>query len=85
MDKAGNDNRANQCNPNNDNFQGHDSAYQGTGTQADLDNHANQGNPNNAASQSSKKWSASAPVNLAAYFSFEMNWLAFVTSIVYKS
>ncbi len=40
-------NHANQCNPNNDKYDGHQSGYSGTGTKADLDNHANQLNPNN--------------------------------------
>jgi hypothetical protein len=48
------DNHANQCNPNNENYQGYDSHYGGDGTQDDLDNHANQMNPNNDAYYSSR-------------------------------
>ncbi|GFO34387.1 DNA polymerase beta [Plakobranchus ocellatus] len=47
MDKAGNDNKSNQCNPNNPRYQGHQKGYQGTGDKADLDNHGQQLNPNN--------------------------------------
>ena len=47
-------NHANQCNPNNSNYQGHTSSYTGTGTPADLNNHANQGNPNSDAFASSR-------------------------------
>lgn len=46
-DKADLDNHANQCNPNNERYQGHSSNYSGSGTKADLDNHSNQLNPNN--------------------------------------
>jgi len=45
----GQGNRTNQCNPTHTpTGKGHQAAYGGTGTQADLNNHANQGNPNNA-------------------------------------
>ena len=54
MDKAARDNHSNQCNPNNANYQGYNSAYQGTGTRADLNNHGNQMNPNNSAYSSSR-------------------------------
>ncbi|GLH07860.1 Uncharacterized protein GBIM_13264 [Gryllus bimaculatus] len=48
MDKATQDNRTNQCNPNHSpTGPGHKSGYQGTGTKADLDNHSKQLNPNN--------------------------------------
>ena len=40
------DNHANQCNPNNDRYQGYDRHYGGDGTQADRDNHAKQLDPN---------------------------------------
>ena len=46
-DKADLDNHSNQCNPNNERYQGYSSAYSGTGTKADLDNHSDQLNPNN--------------------------------------
>ena len=49
------DNHANQCNPNNDAYQGNDGDDGGyTYSQADLDNHANQCNPNNDAYYSSR-------------------------------
>lgn len=53
------DNHANQCNPNNDAYQGDDSTGDDAGddagySQADLDNHANQCNPNNDAYHSSR-------------------------------
>jgi len=50
------DNHANQCNPNNDAYQGNnDQGDDDTGySQADLDNHANQCNPNNDAYHSSR-------------------------------
>ncbi len=44
-DQADLDNHSNQCNPNNSEYQGHESGYGGDGTQADLDNHSNQCNP----------------------------------------
>lgn len=48
MDKAGQGNRTNQCNPNHGpTGPGRNSGYGGSGTKADLGNHANQGNPNN--------------------------------------
>jgi len=40
------DNHADQCNPNNERYQGHKSGYPGTGDKPDRDNHANQLNPN---------------------------------------
>ncbi len=43
------DNHANQCNPNNDAYQGDDDDDGPSYSQADLDNHANQCNPNNDA------------------------------------
>ncbi|CAF4533911.1 unnamed protein product [Didymodactylos carnosus] len=46
MSSASNDNKANQCNPNNSEYAGHQSGYGGTGDAADLNNHANQLNPN---------------------------------------
>jgi hypothetical protein len=52
--QANNDNKADQCNPNNDKHQGHQSDYTGTGTKADLDNHGNQLNPNNPEYKGSK-------------------------------
>ena len=48
-------NHSNQCNPNNRNYQGHDSSYTGTGTKPDLGNHSNQCNPNNPNYQAQKK------------------------------
>ena len=45
---ADNDNKSNQCNPNNSLYEGHQSGYSGTGDRADLNNHANQLNPNNS-------------------------------------
>ena len=50
------DNHANQCNPNNDAYQGndHDDDDDTGYSQADLDNHANQCNPNNDAYHSSR-------------------------------
>ncbi|CAF0974184.1 unnamed protein product [Rotaria sordida] len=53
VDKAANDNKSNQCNPNNAESRGHESGYTGTGDKADLDNHANQLNSNNPNYQSS--------------------------------
>ncbi len=53
--KADLDNHADQCNPNNAEYKGHDSGYSGTGTKPDLDNHANQGNPNHPSHQEPKK------------------------------
>jgi hypothetical protein len=50
--QAANDNKANQCNPNNAEHSGYQSGYTGTGDNADLNNHANQLNPNNANRQS---------------------------------
>ena len=47
-DQAANDNKANQCNANHDQYAGHQPGYSGTGDQADLNNHGNQLNPNNA-------------------------------------
>lgn len=44
---ADNDNKSNQCNPNNTQYSGHQSGYTGTGDQPDLNNHSNQLNPNN--------------------------------------
>ncbi len=41
------DNHADQCNPNNTKYQGHQPGYPGDGTKADRDNHADQLNPNN--------------------------------------
>ena len=52
------DNHANQCNPNNEAYQGtddDDDDYEYS--QAELDNHANQCNPNNDAYWSSRKQS----------------------------
>lgn len=49
MDKAGRDNRSNQCNPNNDRYQNHVSSYNGPKDNAAIDNRSNQMNPNNAA------------------------------------
>ena len=46
QEKANNDNKADQCNPNNDKHQGHQPGYPGTATKPDLDNHGNQLNPN---------------------------------------
>ena len=54
--KADLDNHANQCNPNNSRYQGHQQGYPGIATKADLDNHANQLNPNNPNYQAPKKW-----------------------------
>jgi hypothetical protein len=53
-DQAANDNRSNQCNTNHETYQGHSSAYSGTGTTADLNNHSNQMNPNNPTHASSR-------------------------------
>jgi len=53
-DKAANDNKSNQCNPNNSEYRGHESGYSGTGTKADLDNHSTQLNPNNSLYQAPK-------------------------------
>lgn len=53
--KGSMDNRSNQCNPNNQTYQGHTSGYGGTGTRADLGNHSNQLNPNNSRYQAPKK------------------------------
>lgn len=47
-------NHANQCNPNNSNYQGHSSSYSGSGTRSDFNNHSNQMNPNNSAYTSSR-------------------------------
>ena len=41
------DNHGNQCNPNHEEYKGHQKGYSGTGSKADLDNHADQLNPNN--------------------------------------
>ncbi|CAF1106626.1 unnamed protein product [Rotaria sp. Silwood1] len=51
-DQTANDNKSNQCNPNNAEYSGHQLGYTGTGDKADLDNHANQLNPNNSNYQS---------------------------------
>lgn len=49
MDRAAQDNRANQCNPNHTTTgQGHDAAYGGDKSKPAMDNHANQMNPNNS-------------------------------------
>ncbi|KAL5018604.1 hypothetical protein ScPMuIL_004326 [Solemya velum] len=45
--QKGMDNKADQCNPNNDKYEGHQKGYQGIGDKPDLDNHGNQMNPNN--------------------------------------
>jgi len=45
-DKADLENHSNQCNPNNQNYQGHTPGYSGTGDKPDLDNHSDQLNPN---------------------------------------
>ena len=47
-EKAHKDNHANQCNPNNPEFRGHQQGYTGKGNKADLDNHARQLNPENS-------------------------------------
>jgi len=47
LNSSANDNRSNQCNPNNSLWQGFEGGYHGKGDKADLDNHANQLNPNN--------------------------------------
>ena len=54
-DKADLDNHANQCNPNNPNYEGRPKGYPGDGSKADLDNRSNQLNPNNERYQE-KKW-----------------------------
>lgn len=55
MDKAGQDNRANQQNPNHEKTgPGRSAYYSGTGTKPDLDNHSNQKNPNNERYQGKK-------------------------------
>ena len=54
QEKSNNDNKSDQCNPNNDKHQGHKFDYTGTGTKADLDNHGNQLNPNNPEFKGSK-------------------------------
>jgi len=46
--KAHLDNHANQCNPNHDEYRGHERRYTGKGNKADLVNHAKQLNPNNS-------------------------------------
>lgn len=51
-DKAANDNKSNQCNPNHGEYRGHQSGYTGTSDKADLGNHSNQSNPNNSNFQS---------------------------------
>ena len=49
MDKAGQGNRGNQCNPTHTpSGPGHQGAYQGQGGRADLNNHGNQLNPNHS-------------------------------------
>ncbi|KAH3872166.1 hypothetical protein DPMN_035380 [Dreissena polymorpha] len=53
--KANQDNKSDQCNPNNPSYQGHQTGYTGTGTKPDLDNHGNQKNPNNERFQAPKK------------------------------
>uniref|UniRef100_H2XY69 Uncharacterized protein n=1 Tax=Ciona intestinalis TaxID=7719 RepID=H2XY69_CIOIN len=52
--KANNDNKSNQCNPNNDRYSGYSSSYSGTATRPDLNNHSNQMNPNNSNYQGKK-------------------------------
>lgn len=47
IEKANNDNKSDQCNPNNSKYGGYDGGYKGDGTQAALNNHADQLNPNN--------------------------------------
>lgn len=46
-DTKSQDNKSDQCNPNNPKHEGHQPGYQGTGDKADLDNHGKQLNPNN--------------------------------------
>ncbi len=53
-DKADLDNHANQCNPNNPNYEGRPKGYPGDGSKADLDNRSNQLNPNNERYQEKK-------------------------------
>ena len=52
--KADLDNHADQCNPNNPEYAGHESGYKGDGTKADRDNHSDQMNPNNPKYQGGK-------------------------------
>ncbi|KAH9513021.1 hypothetical protein Btru_035608 [Bulinus truncatus] len=54
QNKASNDNKSSQCNPNNSCYQGHQTCYTGTGTTPDLNNHGNQLNPNNSTCQPKK-------------------------------
>ncbi len=63
-DKADLDNHANQCNPNHEEYRGHQSGYTGTGTQDDLDNHADQLNPTSDKYQEKggSKWCPHPPV-----------------------
>lgn len=53
--KAANDNKSEQCNPNNPKYEGHQTEYQGTGDKPDLDNHSDQMNPNNEKSKGEQK------------------------------
>jgi hypothetical protein len=52
---ANNDNKANQCNPNSDLYQGHQTGYHGSSDKASMDNHSNQMNPNNSSYSSHGK------------------------------
>ena len=54
-------NHADQCNPNNSEYQGHSQSYSGAGTKSDLSNHANQGNSNHPSYQSSRKRAPKLP------------------------
>jgi hypothetical protein len=47
-------NHSNQCNPNNSNYQGHSSSYQGSGSRSGYNNHSNQMNSNHSAYQASR-------------------------------
>lgn len=56
MDKQAQDNRADQCNPNNKpKGPGHDAGWQGNTEKAAMDNKANQQNPNHSPSKDGKK------------------------------
>ena len=50
-----NDNRSDQCNPNNDKYEGHKKGYQGDKDKDNLDNHNEQLNPNNKKFQEKKE------------------------------
>ncbi len=54
-DKPDLDNHGQQCNPNNEKYQGYDCHYEGKGDKPDLDNHSRQKNPQDVRYYESRK------------------------------